>query len=415
MPPNPKPPAPFTNAVGKMAGDPAYNCTANDPFNGCDDSWSTIMTGSENIFIAAADCQKALVLLKDNGSNVRFTNLVTIGAKYMVVMDGKGIAAADNLNVKVHPSWSQISVLDVGKDGHTNFDEYVWVDPKIWDMDQRQFTCIPPCRAKIPPWTGATSTVNYPLVTLSDGAWTTTITQPPITITEWVFEPVTIAASQNKKRAVGDTVSLQPTLATTPLWPAFLYRGANGATSTGRASGPFPTPPPHIWGGDASAPPGGSWPKDRHINAVLGTRDFPVVTECFFRDFDGKCLDRWLGIGGSGDGSPPDEENMFDMTASPLPKTSSTTTKPEATTSYYEQGHASTNKGHCYDEGEQTERPLTTRPKMYPSFEEMRSERQAVGMSEEFKRLCWPLSGTFPSAQAVMQTMRGAKEAMEPL
>lgn len=52
---------------------------------------------------------------------------------------------------------------------------------------------------------------------------------------------------------------------------------------------------------------------------------------------------------------------------------------------------------------------------MYPSFEEMRSGRQVVAMSEEFKRLCWPLSGTFPSAQAVMKTMRGAKEAMEPL
>ncbi|TQS32143.1 hypothetical protein Golomagni_07550 [Golovinomyces magnicellulatus] len=52
---------------------------------------------------------------------------------------------------------------------------------------------------------------------------------------------------------------------------------------------------------------------------------------------------------------------------------------------------------------------------MYPSFEEIRSERQPIGMCEDFKRLYWPLSGTFPSAQAVMKTTRGAKEAMESL
>lgn len=378
--PNPKPPAPFTDVVGKMVGDPTYNCAANDPFNGCDESWSTIMAGSENIFIAAAglyswfstysqscidtqECQKALMLLKDNGSNIRITNLVTIGAKYMAVMDGKGITAADNLNVKVHPSWSQISVLDVGKDGHSNFNEYVWVDPKIWDMDQPQFTCIPPCRAKIPPWKGATSTVNYPLVTVSDGSWTSTITQPPITITEWVFGAVTIAAEQ-KRRALGDTVSLQPTLVTTPLWPAFRYRGADGATSTTRASGPFPTPPSNIWSDDASAPPKGNWPKGRHINAVLGQRDFPMVPSCFYMDFEGKCRDKLLGIGGSQDGAqdPLDEENIFDRTACPRPTSITSTTlststkKPQPTTSMYEQGHASSNKGLCYNKGEQTER-----------------------------------------------------------
>lgn len=373
--PNPKPPAPFTDVVGKMVGDPKYDCATNDPFNGCDESWSTIVTGSENIFIAAAglyswfstysqscidtqECQKSLLLLNDNGANVRITNLVTIGAKYMAVMGGKGIAAADNLNVKVHPSWSHISVLDVGKDGHTNFNEYIWVDPKIWDMDQPQFTCIPPCRAKIPPWKGATSTVNYPLVTVSDGSWTSTITQPPITISEWVFEAVTISAEQ-KKRALGDTVSLQPMLATTPLWPAFRYRGANGATSTTRASAPFPTPPSHIWGDDAPVPPEGSWPNGHHINAVLGEQDFPMVPLCFYRDFDDKCMDKYYGIGGSREGVQDtyDEENIFDRTACPRATTTTSTTlststrKPQPTTSMYEQGHASSNKGHCYNKG----------------------------------------------------------------
>jgi hypothetical protein len=52
--PTPKPPAPFTNVVGKFTGDPDYTCASGSDFNGCDDSWSTIITGSQNIFIAAA-------------------------------------------------------------------------------------------------------------------------------------------------------------------------------------------------------------------------------------------------------------------------------------------------------------------------------------------------------------------------
>lgn len=52
--PTPRPPAPFTSVVGKFTGDPDYTCAAGDEFSGCDQSWSTIMTGSKNIFIAAA-------------------------------------------------------------------------------------------------------------------------------------------------------------------------------------------------------------------------------------------------------------------------------------------------------------------------------------------------------------------------
>jgi hypothetical protein len=52
--PTPKPPAPFTDVVGKFAGDPGYTCKSGDDFSGCDESWSTIITGSENILIAAA-------------------------------------------------------------------------------------------------------------------------------------------------------------------------------------------------------------------------------------------------------------------------------------------------------------------------------------------------------------------------
>lgn len=52
--PTPNPPAPFANVVGKFSGDPDYTCASGNDFSGCDQSWSTIITGSENIFIAAA-------------------------------------------------------------------------------------------------------------------------------------------------------------------------------------------------------------------------------------------------------------------------------------------------------------------------------------------------------------------------
>jgi hypothetical protein len=96
--PSPQPPAPFTNVVGTFAGDPNYSCLASDEFNGCDESWAIIMTKSENIFVAGAGtyswfssysedcidsqlCQKTLIRLDSNYANVRFQNLVTIGAK----------------------------------------------------------------------------------------------------------------------------------------------------------------------------------------------------------------------------------------------------------------------------------------------------------------------------------------------
>jgi hypothetical protein len=149
--PTPQPPAPFASAVGVFPGDPSYDCVAGNDFSGCDSSWAIIMTGCQNIFVSAASiysvsghyrrfpvlkhvhvdernaaannnsqwfttyaqtcidshvCQKALMLLQNNLASVRISNLITIGAKYMAVMDGKGIQATDNLNVEDHPAWS---------------------------------------------------------------------------------------------------------------------------------------------------------------------------------------------------------------------------------------------------------------------------------------------------------------------
>jgi len=177
--PTPKPPLPFAGQVGKMPGDPTYTCAANDEFSGCDESWTLIIRESSNIFVAGAGlyswfstytqtciavqlCQKALALFDKNAASVRIQHMITIGAKYMAVMNGVGIKAADNLNVNSHPFWSQISVLDVKSSG-AQYNRLVWIDPKVWDMAQPAFTCVAPCYVQLPPWKGATSTINNPV------------------------------------------------------------------------------------------------------------------------------------------------------------------------------------------------------------------------------------------------------------
>ncbi|KAI1177212.1 hypothetical protein F4777DRAFT_577267 [Nemania sp. FL0916] len=125
--PSPAPPAPFANVVGKFAGDPDYSCAAGNEFNGCDESWAVMVQQSQNIIAASVGlyswfssysqscidghtCQKALLYLNANGANVRFQNLVTIGAKYMAVMNGKGITA----DLDKHDHQSAPDYLQVG-------------------------------------------------------------------------------------------------------------------------------------------------------------------------------------------------------------------------------------------------------------------------------------------------------------
>jgi hypothetical protein len=86
--PTPPPPAPFKDVVGLFPGDPTYQCTAGNEFNGCDESWAMIIRQSGDIMIAGAGlyswfstytqtcidsqaCQKALVLLDANAASVR--------------------------------------------------------------------------------------------------------------------------------------------------------------------------------------------------------------------------------------------------------------------------------------------------------------------------------------------------------
>ena len=127
----------------------------------------------------------------------------------------------------------------------------------------------------IPPWTGATSNVNYPLMTVSDGSWTST-TKAPIAVSEYVFEIVTLTVDTNDKakRAGEGFTSFWPIPATTPSWPDIIFTGPNGQATTTAPSGTFPTPPSSI-GPDAPDPPIGSWPKrfmSHSLASLIGLR-----------------------------------------------------------------------------------------------------------------------------------------------
>lgn len=377
--PTPPPPAPFQDVLGKLPGDPDYSCAAGDEFNGCDESWSIIMRGSANIFVAGAGlytwfstysqscidghtCQKVLVLLSENYNNVRFQNLVTIGAKYMAVMEGQGISALDNLNVNTHPSWSQISVLDVRGNGK-DFHELYWIDPKIWDMEQPAFTCAPPCRVKIPPWTKATTTIDYPVLTVTQGATPSYVFAPPVVVSKWFFEDVTLEAGADALQRRQAFTDFYPVPATVSAWPAVTYTGAAGGLETTRADVPFPTP---TIGPGANAPPEGNWPQ-KPVRPIVGRGVAPLVVECAYGapSCQGWQPDIQFGeMGGAPWDSDPDPlgelgDDAYVTCEAPSSSTSTTSTQATATTteappeeSPLERGHARQNRAPgCYNRG----------------------------------------------------------------
>lgn len=300
------------------------------------------------------------MFLEENSPGVRLQQIITIGAKYMGVQDGVAIKASDNLNVEIHPRWSQVSVWDVTGDG-TTFEKAVWIDPKIWEMDQPAFTCSPPCYAKLPPWKGATRTVNYPILTVSSGTWTSRITRAPLTITDVMFDVVTFTAGSSKaiqkRQPFGE---FWPTPITTPNWPVVTYRGPNGARSTTAPKAKFPAPPASI-GPGAPPPAQGSWPT-KAVKAVLNTkREEPLVSECAFPDFG--CQQNPWEYGGFQD--PPkapedDDDDDYDENEEdgkvicPDPTSTTTTTdRPDPTEEPISLPEPSPmeNRGRCYNYG----------------------------------------------------------------
>lgn len=310
------------------------------------------------------------MLLENNGAGVRIQNLITIGAKYSIVEDGVGVLAEDNLNVNSHPKWSQISIFE------STSKEIIWIDPAIWNSPNPTIACKPPCILKMPPWKGATSTINYPIVTASgDGGWTTKVTRQPITVTEWLVESVTIQADgkQVAARGVearatdGDLVgTIWPTFATTPVWPYVVYAGVDALLTTTRPVSPtHPGPPPPAGPTPPPTPPTGSWP-----NAVVVRwgEPSPKVDNCWYEDplcHDGYFDWEWQATFDIPVGDEdPEEQNPEDegvmcptstesSTSSTTTTTSATTTKdtPTATEPTLPEPSPSANEVECYDSG----------------------------------------------------------------
>ncbi|TKW52249.1 hypothetical protein CTA1_11007 [Colletotrichum tanaceti] len=133
-----------------------------------------------------------------------------------------------------------------------------------WPNPSSTLECHPSCRVKIPPYTGTTTTVNYPLLTVSSEAWTSTIKVPPMTLSKLGFEVMTLVEGNGPKikrdglnrRAFED---FWPVPATTAAWPVIIYNGPDGKASTASPKMAYPTPPPSVEPG-APPPQKGAWP-----------------------------------------------------------------------------------------------------------------------------------------------------------
>lgn len=273
------------------------------------------------------------MLLENNDYNVRFQQLITIGAKYMAVQNGKPISAIDNLNVDTHPQWSQVSVLDFLTKYTTSVND-AWIHPDLWKMETAGFTCTAPCSAVLPPWTGATAVIDAPFITVSQGTWTSTITSPPMTVSEWVFRKVTIGTHDLEARGLDSVFKFRPTLQPTKTWLPVTYFGLDFKQSTVT---PAPQTPPAI--PTLHAPQNGKWLEEDIMITMRNYDKGPLADECSYLNQEGYCdrnQDNWdllLGIL-----VPSWKEWFYDETApedrgpcAPIPKDDDVTSTPSAT------------------------------------------------------------------------------------
>jgi hypothetical protein len=237
--PNPLPPIPFSSTTAKFAGDPDFGaCSTNASASGCDSSWSVRIERSANISIAGAGlyswfniydqscvdirtCQKSLVDLKDNGKDILFLNLITIGAKNMVTTKNGEIDAATNELNGAHPKWSHIAALQVSGDLGPD-DPVVYIGPTVWIEPSPTVQCSPPCILVLPPSVlPSETTISIPpYVTSLEIGWTsngvftastitTTLSIPPITTATIDFSNVQVNSSTDLF-AIIPTVSIMP-------------------------------------------------------------------------------------------------------------------------------------------------------------------------------------------------------------
>lgn len=121
--------------------------------------------------------------------------------------------------------------------------DLVWVDPAIWNTDKPTVTCNFPCTVVLPPWTKTTTMMPYPLVTITESGFTTTVTRPPMTVSViWISTLVIGGGNTPTSSNLPATLSTDVTLYTTPVWPSFTLVITPGVTITTSAPGPPPPP-----------------------------------------------------------------------------------------------------------------------------------------------------------------------------
>ncbi|KAI8308105.1 Mutanase [Colletotrichum sp. SAR11_240] len=127
----------------------------------------------------------------------------------------------------------EIEEDDDDDDDEYDNDDLIWIDPKIWDMDQPRVTCKPPCTLVLPPWTKLPkTTISYPVETRSDK----TITHPPLTTSEYELSTVIV------KPETTFPVTIKPEISSTKTWKPVTYT-ENGTPRTFRPTDPYPPPP----------------------------------------------------------------------------------------------------------------------------------------------------------------------------
>jgi hypothetical protein len=268
--PNPKPPIPF-DTITKFPGDPDFGpCRSNANASGCDSSWAVRMERSTDISVAGAGlyswfniydescvdprtCQTSLVYLKNNGKNILFLNLVTIGSKNMVTTSKGEISAADNELAAGHPKWSHIAGLQISGDGFGPDDPIVYIDPTVWVQSSPTVVCAPPCTLVLPPSVlPSETTISISSYTTSlEIGWTskgvftgstvtTTISIPPVTTKIINYSNVPINNSTDIFKII-PTMSVMPKpVVITDTYPP----GITGSPPTRTI-----TPPPFPWSG----------------------------------------------------------------------------------------------------------------------------------------------------------------------
>jgi hypothetical protein len=241
--PNPLPPYPFADSIGRFNGDPTASCFSSiNP--GCDAAWSVRLVKSSDISIAGAglyswfqtydqtcvdtrNCQKSLVYLEQNGPGIYLQNVVTIGSEQMFSTGFGEISAKANAAPDAHPYWSHVSLFNVSAerqtagddDGEDNDIDIVYYPQDLWSQSAPQIECSPPCSIILPPiLIGSSTTISWPPYTTSvyvssgDSMYikSTTISIPPVTTDRIHLWPVTVTEHDVTLATVNPMQSVRP-------------------------------------------------------------------------------------------------------------------------------------------------------------------------------------------------------------